>query len=196
MNKTNPSVDGYIRKSKEWRDVLQRLREVVLSCDLTEEIKWRTPCYMFEGTNVVMIGYFKEGCVLSFLKGALLKDEKGLLLKPGENTQSARIIRFTSVQQIVENEPILKAYVNEAIEVEKAGLKVSFKKIEEHAVPEEFQKQLDENPALKSTFKDLTPGRQRAYLLHFSSAKQSKTRAARVEKYTKHILNGKGIDDE
>ena len=195
MNKTNPSVDGYIRKSKEWQEPLQKLRTIILDCGLTEEVKWRASCYTVEGRNVVMIGAFKDCCVLSFVKGALLEDAKGILVKPGENTQSARVIRFTDVRDIVKMERVLKAYVREATKVENAGLKVSFKEISEHAVPEEFRKKLDEVPALKAAFEALTPGRRRAYLLHFSAAKQSKTRASRVEKWTPQILDGKGLDD-
>jgi uncharacterized protein YdeI (YjbR/CyaY-like superfamily) len=196
MNKTNPKVDGYLRKSKEWQEELQKLRTIILDCQLTEEVKWRVPCYTFQGSNVLFIGRFKESCVLSFVKGALLKDAKGILIQQTENSQSVRVIRFTNVQQIAKLEPVLKAYINEAIEVEKAGLKVNFKKPSEFKIPEEFRAKLDEAPALKKAFAALTPGRQRAYLLHFSGAKQSKTRASRVEKWRQHILNGKGIDDE
>src|SRR6266550_3114865 len=143
MNKTNPKVDGYIRKSKQWQEELQKLRTIILDCGLTEEVKWRVPCYTFQGSNVLFIGRFKESCVLSFVKGALLKDAKGILIQQTENSQSVRIIRFTNVQQIVKLEPVLKAYINEAIEVEKAGLKVSFRKTSEFKIPEEFQTQLD-----------------------------------------------------
>lgn len=195
MNRMNPSVDGFLRKSKQWQDELRRLRTIILDCPLTEEVKWRVPCYTFQGRNVVFLGRFKEYCAISFVKGVLLKDASGVLDKPGENTQSARLIRFTDVRQIVEMEPVLKAYIHEAIEVEKAGLKVNFKKTSEYDVPEEFQAKLDEIPALKAAFAALTPGRQRAYLLHFSGAKQSKTRASRVEKCMRQILNGKGLDD-
>jgi uncharacterized protein YdeI (YjbR/CyaY-like superfamily) len=195
MNKTNPKVDGYIRKNKQWQDELQKLRLIILDCQLTEDVKWRVPCYTLENSNIVFLGCFKESCVLSFVKGALLKDPKSVLQKPGENTQSARMIRFTDVLQIVEMESVLKAYIHEAIKVEKAGLKVAFKKTSEFQMPEEFQTQLDENPALKTAFDALTPGRQRAYLLHFAGAKQSQTRASRVEKWTEQILNGKGLND-
>ena len=196
MNKTNPKVDGYIRKSKQWQEELQKLRTILLDCQLTEEVKWRVPCYTFQGRNVAFIGRFKESCVLSFIKGALLKDARRILIQQTENSQSVRIIRFTTVEQIVKLEPVLKAYVHEAIAVEKAGLKVTLKKVSEFKIPEEFQAKLDELPALKKAFGALTPGRQRGYLLHFAGAKQSKTRAARVEKWMPHILNGKGIDDE
>jgi uncharacterized protein YdeI (YjbR/CyaY-like superfamily) len=195
MKKTNPSVDGYLRKNKRWQQELQKLRAIILDSPLTEEVKWRVPCYTFQNSNVVLLGAFKEYCGLSFFKGALLKDAQGILKQPGENTQSARLIRFTKVREIAQMEPILKAYIAEAIEVEKAGLKVRFKKITEHKIPEELQKKLDEIPALKTAFKALTPGRQRAYLLFFSGAKQSKTREARVEKCMQQILNGKGLDD-
>jgi uncharacterized protein YdeI (YjbR/CyaY-like superfamily) len=196
MNKTNPSVDGFIRKSKEWQDELQELRRIILDAPLVEEVKWRVPCYTFEGSNLLFIGRFKESCVLSFVKGVLLKDPKGILIQQTENSQSVRIVRFTSVQQIKKLEPVLKAYIREAIDLEKAGVKVKLKKISEFTVPEELQAKLDELPALKKAFSSLTPGRQRAYLLHFSSAKQSKTRAARVEKCMPQILKGKGLDDE
>ncbi len=195
MNKMNPKVDGYLRKSKQWQDELRKLRTVILDCPLTEEVKWRVPCYTFQESNIVLMGRFKEYCMLSFVKGALLNDANGILIKPGENTQAARVIRFTNVQQIVEIEPILKAYIHEAIKVEQAGLKVSFKKSAEFIVPREFQNKLDEIPALKTAFDALTPGRQRAYLLYFSAAKQSKTRESRVEKWMPQILDGKGLDD-
>jgi uncharacterized protein YdeI (YjbR/CyaY-like superfamily) len=196
MNKTNPSVDGFIRKSKEWQDELQELRRIILDAPLVEEVKWRVPCYTFEGSNLLFIGRFKESCVLSFVKGVLLKDPEGILIQQTENSQSVRIVRFTSVQQIQKLEPVLKAYIREAIDLEKAGVKVKLKKIPEFTVPDELQAKLDEFPALKKAFSSLTPGRQRAYLLHFSSAKQSKTRAARVEKCMPQILKGKGLDDE
>jgi uncharacterized protein YdeI (YjbR/CyaY-like superfamily) len=195
MNKPNPSVDGFLRKSAKWREELQALRRILLDSPLVEEVKWRVPCYTFNGKNVVILGRFKDNCVLSFVKGALLKDGHGLLLKPGENTQSARVIRFTDVQQIVGREAILRAYVQEAIAVEQAGLQVKFKEASEFNIPEEFQARLDESPGLARAFAALTPGRQRAYLLYFSGAKQSKTRAARVEKWVEPILNGKGLED-
>jgi len=196
MNRMNPKVDGYLRKSKKWQEELKNLRRIVLDCELTEEVKWRHPCYTLDGSNVVILGGFKEYCVLTFVKGALLKDAKGVLVKPGENTQAARMIRFTNVQQIVKLEPTLKAYIREAVEVEKAGLKVKFKKIAEFKIPEELQNKFDELPALKTAFTALTPGRQRAYIMYFSAAKQSKTRESRVEKCMRQILNGKGLDDE
>ncbi|MDB5354188.1 MAG: hypothetical protein JWN24_641 [Phycisphaerales bacterium] len=196
MSRMNPKVDGYLRKSKQWQEELQKLRMIILDCQLTEEVKWRVPCYTFQGSNVLFIGRFKESCVLSFVKGALLKDARGVLVQQTENTQSVRVIRFTNVQQIVELEPVLKAYINEAIEVEKSGLKVKLKKTSEFKVPEELQNKFDKIPALKTAFGALTPGRQRAYLLYFSGAKQSKTRESRVEKCMQQILNGKGLDDE
>jgi uncharacterized protein YdeI (YjbR/CyaY-like superfamily) len=195
MSRKIPQVDGYLRKNKQWQEELARLRQIVLDCGLTEEMKWRVPCYTFQQSNVVILGAFKACCTLSFLKGALLTDAKGILVKPGENTQSARVIRFTNVREIAKLQPVLKAYVDEAIEVEKAGLKVAFKKITEHPVPEEFQSKLDDIPELKTAFDALTPGRRRAYLLHFSAPKQSKTRTSRIEKCVKQILAGKGLDD-
>jgi uncharacterized protein YdeI (YjbR/CyaY-like superfamily) len=196
MNRMNPKVDGYLRKSKQWQEELQKLRMIILDCQLTEEVKWRVPCYTFQGSNVLFIGRFKESCVLSFVKGALLKDAGGILIQQTENSQSVRVIRFTNIRQIVELEPVLKAYINEAIEVEKAGLKVKLKKIAEFKIPEELQSRFDEIPALKTAFAALTPGRQRAYFLYFSAAKQSKTRESRVEKCMQQILNGKGLDDD
>jgi uncharacterized protein YdeI (YjbR/CyaY-like superfamily) len=187
------AVDGYIRKNKQWQAELSKLRAIVLSCGLTEQIKWRAPVYTLDNKNIVFLGSFKDNCVLSFIKGALLKDPKKILVKPGENTQSARVVRFTDVGQIEKLEPTLKAYIREAIEVEKAGQKVAFKK--EFAIPEELQAKFKEKPALKTAFAALTPGRQRAYILHFSSAKQSKTRTARIEKCVGRILEGKGLDD-
>jgi len=195
MNTMNPKVDGYLRKNKKWQEELATLRRIILDCQLTEEVKWRVPCYTFQKSNIVLINALKEYCALAFFKGALLKDAKGILKKPGENTRAARLIRFTRVREIVEMEPILKAYIEEAIEVEKAGLKVDFKKNAELIIPEEVQQKFDELPALKTAFKALTPGRQRAYILYFSSAKQSKTRTSRVEKFMQQIINGKGLDD-
>jgi uncharacterized protein YdeI (YjbR/CyaY-like superfamily) len=195
MNDMNPKVDGYIRKSKNWQEELRALRAIVLSCELSEEVKWRAPCYTSQKRNIVFIGRFKECCVLSFVKGSLLKDPRHILVKPGENTQVVRVVRFTSVEQIVALEPILKAYIQEAIEIEHAGVKVKLKKKLE-AIPEEFQRQLDEIPELKQAFTALTPGRQRAYILYFSAAKQSKTRESRVEKYMQQILEGKGLEDD
>ena len=195
MNKTNPKVDAYLSKAKKWQEEFERLRTIILSCGLSEELKWGAPCYTFENRNIVLIHGFKEYCALLFFKGALLKDAEGILIQQTENVQAARQIRFTNVREIVKLKPILKAYLHEAIEVEKAGLKVNLKKTTEFKVPEEFQTKLDEIPALKTAFHALTPGRQRAYILHFSQPKLAKTRASRVEKSMRQILKGKGIND-
>jgi uncharacterized protein YdeI (YjbR/CyaY-like superfamily) len=196
MNSMNPKVDFYFSKAKKWQEEIEKLRTVVLDCGLTEELKWGCPCYVFQKSNIVLIHVFKEYCALLFFKGALLKDAKGILIQQTENVQAARQVRFTNVKEIVKLERILKAYIYEAIEVEKAGLKVNLKKTAAFSIPEEFQKKLDKTPALKIAFTALTPGRQRAYLLHFSAPKQSKTREARVEKCMKQILNGKGLNDQ
>jgi uncharacterized protein YdeI (YjbR/CyaY-like superfamily) len=195
MNKTNPKVDFFFNKAKQWQEEFEKLRKVVLDCGLTEELKWGCPCYTFEERNIVLMHGFKEYCALLFFKGALLKDANGILIQQTKNVQSARQVRFTSVREIVKLKPTLKAYINEAIEVEKAGLKVNYKKTSDFAIPEEFQNKMDEQPALKRAFKALTPGRQRAYIFYFSQPKQSKTREARVEKSMPQILNGKGLDD-
>jgi len=195
-NRMNPKVDLFLSKAKKWRTELEKLRKILLDCQLTEELKWGKPCYTFQTTNIVIILPLKEYCALLFCKGALLKDAQGILLKAGENTQAARHIRFTQVRDIVGMESILKGYIHNAIEVEKAGLKVIYKKITEFAIPEEFQTKLDEMPALKTAFTALTPGRQRLYLLHFSAPKQSKTRQSRVEKCMPQILKGKGLNDD
>jgi uncharacterized protein YdeI (YjbR/CyaY-like superfamily) len=191
MNK----VDVFLRKAKKWQKEFEKLRTIVLDCGLTEELKWGWPCYTFQKSNIVLIHGFKEYCALLLFKGALLKDSKSILIQQTKNVQAARQIRFTNVREIVEMEPTLKAYIHEAIEVEKAGLKVNFKKNSDFKIPEEFQNKLDEIPALKAAFDALTPGRQRAYLFHFSQPKQSKTRESRVEKCMPRILNGKGLDD-
>ena len=196
MSKMNRQVDGYIRKNKKWQDGLQELRRIILESPLSEEVKWRVPVYTLGGKNVVFLGAFKEYCVISFVKGVLLKDAKHILVQQTEESQSVRIIRFSNTQEIIKLEGVLKAYIDEAVEVERAGLKVKLKKISDRKIPEELQKKLDEVPALKAAFSALTPGRQRAYLLYFASAKQSKTREARVEKCMPRILTGKGIDDE
>jgi len=195
MNRMNPKVDVFLSKAKKWQEEFKKLRMIILDCGLTEELKWGVPCYAFQKSNIVLIHGFKEYCAVLFVKGALLKDAKGILITQTENTQASRQIRFTNVREIVEMEPILKAYIHEAIEVEKAGLKVDFKKTTEYTIPEEFQKKLDENSALKTAFEALTPGRQRAYTLYFSAPKQSKTRVSRIEKYMQRILNGKGLND-
>jgi uncharacterized protein YdeI (YjbR/CyaY-like superfamily) len=191
----NPKVDFYFIKAKKWQEELERLRMIALDCQLNEELKWGVPCYTFQKSNIVLIHAFKDYCAYLFFKGALLKDPKGILIQQTENVQAARQIRFSSVKEIVKMEKTLKAYIYEAIEVEKAGLKVNLKKTTEFKMPEEFKNKLDKNPALKTAFYALTPGRQRGYLLYFSSAKQAKTREARIEKYTKPILSGKGLDD-
>ena len=191
----HPKVDEFIGKSKKWKEEYEKLRNIVLDCGMTEEFKWMHPCYTFENKNIVLIHGFKEYCAILFNKGVLLKDSHGILIQQTENVQAARQIRFTNVQEIIEMETILKAYIHEAIEIEKAGLEVNFKKTEEFTIPEEFQNKLDEMPALKTAFEALTPGRQRAYIHYFSSAKQSKTRESRVEKYMQQILDGKGLND-
>ena len=191
----NPKVDWFFAKDTKWQKEYEKLRTIILDCGLIEELKWGCPCYTFENTNIVLIHGFKEYCALLFFKGALLSDPNGILIQQTKNVQSARQIRFTNVKEIVKMEKILKAYVYEAIEVERAGLKVKLKKTSEFKIPEEFQKRLDKNAALKKAFGALTPGRQRAYIFYFSQAKQSKTREARVEKYIKQILSGKGLDD-
>jgi len=195
MDRLNPKVDAYISHSDKWQEELARLRTILLGCPLTEELKWGVPCYTFQSSNIVLMHVFKEYCALLFVKGALLRDAHGILIKQTENTQAGRQIRFTSVRAVVEMEAILRAYILEAIEVERAGLKVSFKETTEFNTPAEFQSRLDEIPALKTAFGALTPGRQRAYLLYFSAPKQSKTRAARVERCMQQILDGKGLDD-
>ncbi len=195
MTTKNPKVDSVLRQEKKWREELETLRTIVLSCDLTEELKWHQPCYVHQGKNVVLIHGFKEYCALLFFKGTLLKDPKGILIQQTENVQAARQIRFTNVREIVKMEPVLKGYIREAIEAEKAGLKVKLKRTADFKIPAEFQSKLDELPALKTAFRALTPGRQRAYILHFSQPKQSKTREARVEKCMRQILKGKGLDD-
>ncbi len=191
----NPKVDEFLTKAKKWKEEYETLRKIVLDCELTEDFKWMNPCYTFEKKNIVLIHGFKEYCALLFPKGSLLQDSHGILIQQTENVQGARQIRFTNVQEIIEKEAILKAYIYEAIEVEKAGLKVKVKKPEELIIPEELQYKFDEIPALETAFTTLTPGRQRAYILHFSAAKQSKTRASRVEKCIPNILNGKGLND-
>jgi uncharacterized protein YdeI (YjbR/CyaY-like superfamily) len=196
MNEINPKVDFYFNKAKKWQDEFKKLRTIILDCGLTEELKWGIPCYTFQKSNIVLIHGFKEYCAILFVKGALLKDAHGILIQQTENVQAARQIRFTNVREIVEMKTILKAYIFEAIEVEKAGLKVNFKKPSEFTVPEEFINKLEEVPGLQDAFDALTPGRQRAYLLYFSAPKQSKTRESRIEKCIPKILNGKGLNDQ
>lgn len=191
----HPNVDAFLSGRDKWSQEMAQLRMVLLDCQLREEWKWGKPCYTYEDNNVAIIQPFKEYCALMFFKGALLKDAYGMLVSPGENSQAGRQLRFTDAQQILVQESMLKAYIEQAIGVEKAGLKVSFKKSSEFAIPEELQQQLDQTPALKKAFVALTPGRQRAYLLYFSGAKQSQTRASRIEKCRERILSGKGLDD-
>ena len=191
----NPEVDLFLSKAKKWQEEMRSLRMIILDCLLTEEYKWRFPCYTFRGKNIIIIQAFKDYCALLFFKGALLSDPNGILVKHGENQQAGRQIRLTDSKEIAEMESILKAYIYEAIEVEKAGLKVNLKKTSDYTIPEEFQNKLDKIPALKTAFYTLTPGRQRAYLIYFSGAKQSKTREARIEKHMQRILNRKGLDD-
>jgi len=195
MNTMNPKVDFFFDKDDKWQKEFENLRTIILDCGLTEELKWGQPCYTFQGSNIVLIHGFKEYCALLFFKGALLNDANGILIQQTENVQAARQIRFTSVKQVVEMAPVLKTYIYEAIEVDKAGLNVKYKKTEDFKIPEEFQKKLNKMPALKTAFDALTPGRQRAYIFYFSQAKQSKTRESRVEKYLQQILDGKGLDD-
>jgi uncharacterized protein YdeI (YjbR/CyaY-like superfamily) len=191
----NPKVDWFFSKDTKWQKEYQKLRTIVLDCGLTEELKWGCPCYTFEKKNIVLIHGFKEYCALLFFKGALLKDANGILIQQTENVQAARQVRFANIREIVKMEKILKVYIYEAIEVEKAGLKVDLKKTTDFKIPEEFQKKLSKMPALKKAFDALTPGRQRAYIFYFSQAKQSKTRESRVEKYIPQIIKGKGLDD-
>jgi uncharacterized protein YdeI (YjbR/CyaY-like superfamily) len=191
----NPKVDEHLRKAKKWREESYELRRMILDCSLIEELKWGQPCYTLQGKNIVLIGKFKEYCSLLFFKGALLKDAHGILQRPGKHTQAGRLIKLTSLQEIKEMEAILKAYIQEAIEVEKAGLKVKLKKHSEFKVPEELQKKMEEGGAFKAAFQALTPGRQRAYFYFFSAPKLSKTREARVEKCVPRILEGKGLLD-
>lgn len=194
-SRMNPKVDEFLNKAKKWKEEYEKLRNIVLDCELTEEFKWMHPCYTFQNKNIVLIHGFKEYCALLFHKGALLQDAHGILIQQTENVQAARQIRFTNVQEIVAMESILKAFIYEAIEVEKIGLEVDFKKNSEFKIPEEFQNKCYEIPALKTAFEALTPGRQRAYILYFSEPKQSKTRELRVEKCMQQILNGKGLND-
>lgn len=191
----NPKVDWYFAKAGKWLEAVEKLRTIALDSNLTEELKWGSPCYTLKGSNVFLIHCFKEYCALLFHKGALLKDDAGILIQQTKNVQSARQIRFTSVQEVVKMERIVKAYIHQAIEVEKAGLKVEMKKTEAFDMPEEFKVKLKKMPALKKAFAALTPGRQRGYLLHFSSAKQAKTREARIDKCMERILEGRGLDD-
>jgi uncharacterized protein YdeI (YjbR/CyaY-like superfamily) len=195
MNGMNPKVDWFFTKATQWQEEFEKLRTICLDCGLTEELKWGCPCYTLEKRNIVLIHGFKDYCALLFFKGALLKDAKGILIQQTKNVQAARQIRFTNVREIVKLKPTLKAYIHEAIEVEKAGLRVPLKNTREFNIPDEFQNKLNKDAALKRAFKALTPGRQRAYLLYFSAPKQSKTRESRVGKYAQQILKGKGLND-
>ena len=195
MNRMNPKVDFFFSKAKKWQVEFEKLRTIVLDCGLTEELKWGCPCYIFQESNIVLIHVFKEYCALLFFKGALLNDANGILIQQTKNVQAARQIRFTNIREIIEMKSILQSYIHEAIEVEKAGLKVTLKKTSEFAIPEEFQNKLKKIPALRTAFYALTPGRQRAYIFYFSQPKQSKTRESRIEKYMQQILKGKGLDD-
>src|SRR5579863_8674641 len=194
--KPNPNVDAFIANAKKWQPELTKLRAVLLHAELTEDFKWSQPCYTFQGKNVIVLGPMKDSCAFAFFKGALLKDLHGVLTRPGQHSQSTRWFKFASVREIAELKSVLKAYIREAIEIEKSGLKVRLKKTSDLKVPEEFQLMLDEFPELKRAFDALTPGRQRAYIYHFSAPKQSKTREARVRKFMPHILKGKGLLDQ
>lgn len=191
----NPKVDWYFVKNKKWSEEIETMRTIVLDSGLTEELKWGCPCYTLDGSNIVLIHVFKDYCAFLFFKGALLKDPKNILIQQTANVQAARQIRFTDVKEVVKLKTTIKSYIKEAIAIEKAGLKVELKKTKEFEMPEEFKTQLNKMPELKKAFYALTPGRQRGYLLHFSSAKQSQTRESRIEKCMKQILNGKGLDD-
>jgi uncharacterized protein YdeI (YjbR/CyaY-like superfamily) len=195
MKRMNPKVDTFISKAEKWQEEFRILRKIVLDCGLTEELKWGVPCYTFQERNIVLIHGFKEYCAILFIKGALLKDARGILIQQTENVQAARQVRFSNVQEIVELEPILKAYIYEAIEAEKAGLKVQYKKTADYIVPDELIDKLEVVPGLQDAFDELTPGRQRAYIFYFSQPKQSKTCAARIDKYIQQILAGKGLND-
>lgn len=195
MAESNPKVDAFLRRAKQWREEFELLREIILKTELTEDLKWGQPCYTLNGKNVVLMHGFKDYCALLFMKGALLKDPKGILISQTENTQATRQIRFTSANEISKLRPALKAYVKEAIAVEKVGLKVKLKPTEAFAMPDEFKAKLAKNSRLRAAFEALTPGRQRGYLLYFSDAKQAKTRESRIEKYTQQILDGLGLND-
>jgi len=193
--KANPNVDTFIANAKNWQQELTKLRAILLDSQLTEDFKWSQPCYTLDGKNVIVLGPMKDSCAFAFFKGALLKDPHGVLTQPGKHSQSTRWIKFTSVREITEMKSILKAYIREAIQIEKSGLKVKLKKTSDLKIPEELQLMLDDFPDFKKAFEALTPGRQRAYIYHFSAPKQSKTREARVRKFMPHILKGKGILD-
>ena len=191
----NPKVDKYINRVDKWKEEVTKLREIILDCGLTEDLKWGVPCYAYEASNIVLIHDFKEYCAILFFKGALLSDTKGILIQQTKNVQAARQVRFTNLKEIGKLEHVIKAYIYEAIEIEKSGQKVPLKKTAEFEMPEELEKKLNKNAALKKAFNALTPGRQRGYILFFAAAKQPKTRESRIEKYTKQILSGKGLND-
>jgi len=191
----NTKVDAYLSELPKWKQELEQLRGIVLDCGLVEELKWGTPCYTFKKSNIILLGAFKDFCLISFLKGALLNNSEGVLTKMGKNTQAARVVKFTSAKEIKKLQAILKTYIFEAVEIEKAGLKIEPKKHSEYNVPEELQNQFKQKPDLKKAFDALTPGRQRGYLLYFSDSKQTKTRETRIEKYTERIIKGKGLND-
>jgi uncharacterized protein YdeI (YjbR/CyaY-like superfamily) len=191
----NIKVDAYIVNEKKWRDEFTKLREIILDSELTEEFKWKVPCYAYEGSNVLLIHGFKEYCAILFIKGSLLRDTNNILVQQTINVQAGRQVRFANLREILDLEPILKSYIHEAIEIEKSGAAVDYKKNTDFNIPEELQVKFDEMPLLKTAFSALTPGRQRGYILHFSQPKQSKTRAARIENSLQKILEGKGIND-
>jgi uncharacterized protein YdeI (YjbR/CyaY-like superfamily) len=195
MSPSNPAVDAYVAKARPWQDEIARLRAVLLAANLVEDFKWGKPCYTHDGSNIVLIMPLKDSCTLLFTKGALMKDPKGLLVQPGENSQSARQMRFVSMAEITRLEKSLKSYLKEAVSVEAAGLKVDFKKSTDLVYPKEFQDKLDRNSALREAFLKLTPGRQRQYHLHFTGAKQAATRESRVDKAIPLILDGVGLND-
>src|SRR5271170_3645290 len=195
MKRMNPKVEFFFSKAKTWQKELKKLRKIILDCGLTEELKWGCPCYSFQKKNIILIHGFKDYCAYLFFKGALMKDEHGILIQQTPNVQVPRQVRFTNTKEITKLASTLKAYIKEAIELEKSGVKATLKKVSEYSIPEEFQNKLDENPALKKAFYALTPGRQRGYLYNFSQPKLARTREERVEKYTKQIMMGKGIDD-
>ncbi|WFR59035.1 YdeI family protein [Anaerocolumna sp. AGMB13025] len=194
-NNKNPKVDEFITKTQKWQEEFMKLREIVLSCPLNEEIKWGKPCYSYQKENIVLIHGFKDYCALLFIKGVLLKDPKGLLIQQTEHVQAGRQLRFSNVFEIESMESDIKSFIKEAIEAEKSGQEVELKKTSEYTIPEEFQNKLSKDPSLKTAFEKLTPGRQRAYLLYFSTPKQAKTRESRIEKYIPQILTGKGLND-
>ena len=195
MSITNPKIDQFLNKSSKWREEMKKLRALVLDCGLIEELKWRLPCYTYQNSNVVIIQNFKDYCAISFFKGALLKDTEKVLHKPGENTQAGRLIRFSSLKEIENLEPVIKAYIKEAIDNEKTGLNIEYKKTTDYNIPEELEVKFNDDPDFKAAFDKLTPGRQRGYLLHYAQPKQSSTRVSRIEKSAQRIFDGKGLND-